>query len=68
LINNLIYFKLGALATYIQVYQDEIIRSGRAFKRCLDMAMGICDGMAFLEARYILHRDLGLFLIQERCS
>jgi len=62
LYNNFLYC-LGDLATYIQVYQDTLIRSGRAFKRCLDMAMGICDAMVYLESRYIIHRDLGTFFL-----
>lgn len=51
--------QLGALSSYIQIYSDNIMRSKRAFKRLLDMCLGICDGMAYLESRFIIHRDLG---------
>ena len=38
------------------------MRSKRAFKRLLDMCLGICEAMLFLESRYIIHRDLGRFI------
>ncbi len=46
------------MATYIQIYQNSILRSNRTFKRLLDICLGICDGMAFLESHRIIHKDL----------
>lgn len=57
-IHNQINCGIGSLATYIQIYQNSILRSNRTFKRLLDICLGICDGMAFLESHRIIHKDL----------
>jgi len=52
------FVKNGSLDIYIQIHKERILKGKRVFQRLLNMAIGICDGMRWLEAHHILHCDL----------
>lgn len=52
------FIKQGSLDIWIQVNKEKILKAKNAFQRLLRMAMGICEGMKYLEAVHILHCDL----------
>jgi tyrosine-protein kinase Tec len=48
----------GALSNYLAKNKERIAKSkGRAL-RLLNICIDVCDGMAYLESKHVVHRDL----------
>ena len=52
------FVKNGSLSKYLIKNKQQIIGSHGTFSRLLKMSLDICDGMKYLEAQHIIHRDL----------
>jgi serine/threonine protein kinase len=48
----------GALSNYISKQKERLIKSKSRLLRLLNICLDVCDGMAYLESKHVVHRDL----------
>lgn len=51
-------FLKGSLSNYLSKHKQDMTGSFGTFSRLLKMCIDICNGMKYLEAHHVIHRDL----------
>jgi serine/threonine protein kinase len=50
--------QIGSLSSYLHKQKERIVKAKNRILRLLNICIDVCDGMAYLESKHIIHRDL----------